>query len=392
MIIGHPSINREENRQLLSANIIVETPGIECPPSLWFAAGGEKALFQPGLADAFVVGLVASAMYQGEDIRVEGPVSTRLAHGLETYRNILNTWWPDKFKCIDIHYEILLDRREELRPEGVGCTFSGGLDSFHAVLQMLPSNLKYNGFGITHALMINGFDQFYDPGRHGVVQKMHGIYQPILKEWGVALQMIDSNMKAFRNAMLPRQEQVHSYSSALASCAHALAGLFGRFGVSGHATYAYNQLEPDGSHAALDHHLSSDQLQVIHTGTSHPRSRKTEMLADFPNVRKSLRVCFGALMFDPQSGMPVNCCECEKCVRTMVALLIMDKLDQFPTFSKRRYPLAAYRNPNNLRVIDDHHLVDMTELAGRYGKPDWVEILGEARAKRRDMETNDGAG
>jgi hypothetical protein len=111
MIIGHPSITHEEDRQLLSANITVETRGIECPPSLWFAAGGEKALFQPGLADAFVVGLVASAMCRGEDIRVEGPVSTRLAHGLETYRRVLNTWWPDKFNCIDIHYEILLDRR-----------------------------------------------------------------------------------------------------------------------------------------------------------------------------------------------------------------------------------------------------------------------------------------
>jgi hypothetical protein len=97
-------------------------------------------------------------------------------------------------------------------------------------------------------------------------------------------------------------------------------------------------------------------------------------------------VCFGALLFDSNTGMPVNCCECEKCVRTMAALLILGKLDQFPTFAKRRYPLEAYRNPNNLRAIDDHHLVDMTEMAERHGKADWVEILREARARRRDME------
>jgi len=359
---------------------------MNCPESFWFATDGEESLFLPDMADAFVVGLIASAMYLGEDIWVEGPVSTRLANGLDTYQNVLSTWWPGIFNCVDIHYESLVERRKDLRPRGVGCTFSGGLDSFHAVLQLLPTQVKYSGFSITHALMINGFDQLFDPERQGMAQKMYGIYQPILEEWNVNLLMIDSNMKSFRNAILARREQVHSYSSALATCAHALGGLFGRFGISGHATYAYNQLEPDGSHAALDHHLSSDQLQVFHTGTIHSRSKKTEILADFPQVRKSLRVCFGALDFDQQTGMPANCCECEKCVRTMVTLIIIGKLDKFPTFSNRRPPLTAYRNPNLLRAIDDHHLKDMTDLALRHDQNDWVAILNTARDKRRELE------
>jgi hypothetical protein len=254
------------------------------------------------------------------------------------------------------------------------------------VLQLLPEHVKYSGFSITHALMINGFDQLFDPERQGIAQKMHGIFQSSLKEWNVNLFMIDTNMKAFRTAILERREQVHSYSGALAACAHALGGVFGRFGISGHATYAYNQLEPNGSHPALDHHLSSDQLQIFHTGTIHSRSKKTEILAEFPHVRKSLRVCFGALKFDQQNGMPINCCECEKCIRTMVALIIIGKLDKFPTFSNRRHPLTAYRNPDTLRAIDDHHLKDMTELARRYGLKDWVEILDTARFRRRAME------
>jgi hypothetical protein len=251
---------------------------------------------------------------------------------------------------------------------------------------MLPSRVKYSGFSITHALMINGFDQLYDPERQGPAQKMYSIYSALLKEWDVNLLMIDSNVKSFRNAMLNRAEQVHSYSSVLAASAHALGGVFGRFGISGHATYAYNQLEPDGSHTALDHHLSSDQLQIIHTGTSHSRSEKTEILANFPHVQKSLRVCFGALNFDQQTGMPVNCCECEKCVRTMVTLIIIGKLYKFPTFSRRRPPISAYQNPNILCAIDDHHLKDMTELARRHGKSSWVEILKTARERRRVLE------
>ncbi len=387
MRIGPPSITRQQNRNVLSANIDVEASGVNCPESFWFATEGEENYFLPDMADAFVVGLIASAMYLGEDILVEGKVSTRLANGLDTYQNVLSTWWPGIFNCVDIHYECLAERHQDLRPRGVGCTFSGGLDSYHAILQLTPAKVKYSGFSITHALMINGFDQFYDPERKGTAQKMYDIYQSSLKEWDVDLLMVDTNMKAFRNAMLERKEQVHSYSGALATCAHALGGLFGRFGVSGHATYAYNQLEPDGSHPALDHHLSSDQLQVFHTGTSHSRSRKTEILADFPNVRRNLRVCFGALKFDEQTGMPLNCCECEKCVRTLVTLIIIGKLDIFPTFSKRRPPLTAYRNPRALSGIDDHHLKDMTDLANRHNKNDWAEILDTARQMRRELES-----
>jgi hypothetical protein len=94
-----------------------------------FAMNGEDPLNVPGLADAFLVSTIAVGMKLGEDIQVEGVVSSRLAHGLQNYQNILNTWWPETFDIIDIHYESLEDRRVDLRPTGVACTFSGGLDS-----------------------------------------------------------------------------------------------------------------------------------------------------------------------------------------------------------------------------------------------------------------------
>ena len=379
MRIGVPSIAQQQDRQVLSVDVQLEAAGAECPERLWFSTDLEGDCFGAAMADAFVIGLVASAMRLGEDMRVEGAVSTRLAHGLDTYRQVLSTWWPDFFKPINIHYANLADRREDLRPPGVGCTFSGGLDSFHAVYQMLPERIGFSGFGITHALMIDGFDQLHDPEQQGLAQKMLSLYGAALGEWGVNLTMIHTNLKTFRNATLQRPEQVHSYSSALAACAHALGGVFGRFGISGHATYAYNQLEPDGSHPAVDPLFSSDQLQVIHTGTTHSRSRKLELLADNPQVRKCLRVCFGPIRFDQASDTPLNCCICEKCIRTVASLIIMDKLDEFPTFSGRRHAKRAYRDPNILRHIDDHHLVDMTELARRHNKEAWVSALEEAR-------------
>lgn len=386
MRIKLPSISHQQNRHVLSASISVEASVIDCPKSVWFATYGDESLFLPGMTDAFIVGLIAPAMHLGEDIWVEGTVSTRLAHGLDTYQNILNTWWPDTFKPVDIHYENLADRRQDVRPTGVGCTFSGGVDSYHAVLQMLPAHMKYSGFSITHALMINGFDQLVDLKRQGMAQKMFSNYQSALKEWNVSLFMIDTNLKSFRSAILNRRDEVRSYSGPLAACAHALGGVFGRFGISGHATYAYNELFPEGSHVALDHHLSSDQLQITHTGTAHSRARKTEIIADYPNVQKSLRVCARDISFDQQTGAPANCCHCEKCFRTMVTLMIIGKLGNFSTFSKSHLPLKAYHDPNILCTIHDHLLQGMTDLAERHGRSDWVAILDAARARRRELE------
>jgi hypothetical protein len=333
MRIGPPSITRQQGRHVLSATVELKSRGVNCPDSLWYAIDTEESPFLPGMADAFVAGLLVTAMRLGENVRVEGNVSTRLAYGLETYQNVLNTWWPDSFRRVDIHYENLAERRQDLRPTGVGCTFSGGVDSFHAVLQMLPSNVRYKGFAITHALMINGFDQLADLEHRGVARRMFDTYRAALEAWNVELLMVDTNMVFFKTAILNRADQVHSYNGSLAAAAHALGGIFGRFGICGHGNYAYENMLPYGSHVALDHHLSSDQLQIIHAGTRHSRVEKIESLAKRPQVQNSLRVCFHPPSFDEKTGLPINCCECEKCVRTMVALMIIGKLDQFPTFS-----------------------------------------------------------
>lgn len=386
MRIHQPDITHQSGRHVLSADIELETGGVNCPGKLWFAIEGGESSFLSGMADAFVVGLLAAAMRLGEDVWVAGEVSTRLAHGLDTFQGILNTWWPESFRRVGIHYEGLADRRHDARPTGVGCTFSGGVDSFHAVLQMLPSNTSYEGFGITHALMINGFDQLADLENRGVARQMFNTYRSALADWNVELVMIHTNLNLFRHTILNRADQVHSYSGSLAANAHALGDRFGRFGICGHGNYTYEQMRPYGSHVALDHHLSSDQLQIMHAGTSHSRAEKIELLAGSAPVQRNLRVCFHPPRFDRRTGLPVNCCECEKCVRTMIGLDIVGKLDQFQTFAYRRRPLSAYHDPAILSEIYAEALDDLVLLAERHDRRDWVASLNASREKQRERE------
>jgi len=383
MRIDTPTISQKNGRHVLSAGVSIAGTGIHFPNSMWFAINGEDPLFEPELADAFISALIPVAMKLGQNVQVEGRVSSRLAHGLDAYQSILNTWWPKIFKLVDIHYQKLDPRHHDRYPQGVACTFSGGLDSFHAVAEQLPSQLQNSAFNITHALMINGFDQVVDLEHRGLAQKMFETYAPVLAQWGVKLLMIDTNVKQFRDAAMPRQDVVHCYGSSLAASAHALGGIFGRFGIAGGGSYAYNDMIPTGSHPVMDHHLSSDQLQIIFAGASQSRAGKLEMLADMPSVQKYLRVCFHLPEFDPQTGHIINCGECEKCVRTLVGLIIVGKLEKFTAFS-RLQPLQQYQRPEILAAIKDLFLKDLAALAQRHDRHDWVSILESARQKRRE--------
>ena len=77
MRIGPPSVTHQHGRHVLSANISMANNGVKVPESLWFATDGEEPYFLPDVADAFVVGLVASATWIRRDAEDEAP---RLIH------------------------------------------------------------------------------------------------------------------------------------------------------------------------------------------------------------------------------------------------------------------------------------------------------------------------
>jgi len=103
---------------------------------------------------------------------------------------------------------------------------------------------------------------------------------------------------------------------------------------------------PWGSDPRIDHLLSTDDLEVVHDGASATRIAKTAAIAPWTETRGLLRVC------SPRpDGRLVNCCQCEKCLRTMVALDMLGELDHHTTFplpiERRAVRACRYRNASD---------------------------------------------
>lgn len=373
-----PALEQHGDLRSVVARVHCDAPGPGLPERLSFTVAAETGLELSRWADPFLIGLLPLAMKLGQPLHLEGPVSTRLAHGAVHYQHVMSTWWPDVFLPVPVNYSQLADRVDEPRPGGVGCCFSGGIDSWYAVSRLRPEACPFLAFQITHALLINGFDQVDDPDDSGLARRLRNAFAEALALWDVRLVQLDTNLKRFREAVLSRPEQISSFGSPLTACAHALAPGFGRFSLSGHATYRYRELEPVGSHPLLDPHLSSDHLQIIHLGADRTRSEKLETLANDPAVQATLRVCFRPPLFDRGSGMVLNCGTCEKCVRTVVMLDIMGRLDDFPTFAGHRH-LSVYQPAELLAHIPPLFLDDLLALAERRGHKDWAQRLTAAR-------------
>lgn len=391
MIIGSAGTRNGARGPQTYAPISIDSDSGDWPRELGFEYrdGDEAALST--LADAFLVGMLPIAMRLGEDIRVEGPVSEPLAFGLETWQAAVATWYPDFFRRVTIRYDRFADRADDARPGAVGCCFSGGLDSWHAIWRHLPAQQPLKAYQLTHALMINGFDQVDDSRTEGASQNMFDAYAPILGGLSVELVMVSTNLRSFRAAAFERKHLVRTFGSALLACAHALGRKFGRFAVPASASYAWDDLWPDGSHHVLDHMLGTDQLQIVRAGGDVSRSRKIEEVADIPEVQQSLRVCFRDPEFDPETGQVLNCGECEKCIRTITALDMVGKLDAFTSLS-RRPPIDAYRQPQVLAKSTVLWLEDNLALARRQQRDDWIPVLEEALTIRKEFKRRYEAG
>ncbi|HSA30849.1 MAG TPA: hypothetical protein P5160_03515 [Candidatus Omnitrophota bacterium] len=122
-----------------------------------------------------------------------------------------------------------------------------------------------------------------------------------------------------------------------------------------------------GSSPLTDKYISSSNISVEHYGTHLSRLEKIKKISHYPAYLGICRVCY-------QESKQYNCGFCEKCLRTMVTLILL------------RIPANQVPFPSDAYSLD-HILSCMSRL--KKCKPGalayWVEILEDVKNKKFDL-------
>jgi hypothetical protein len=94
-------------------------------------------------------------------------------------------------------------------------------------------------------------------------------------------------------------------------------------------------LEPRGLHPLSCPMFSTSSTRIVYDGAGHTRAQKLENIVESRIVRENLHGCF--LGQDTHGQDDTNCSRCGKCIRTMLVLDILGKLQECKTFDLSRY-------------------------------------------------------
>ncbi|MEE9420620.1 MAG: hypothetical protein V3W43_14155 [Desulfatiglandaceae bacterium] len=262
------------------------------------------------LMDSFLIAALLKAMEDGATLKVHGPVSSSLLDNLEEFQVIFSLWFPEKYSRIDIKVDSEVE--EEKVNDRVILSFSGGVDgAFCALNHVLRRGpIKRKLFDVDSILYVEGFDVNieYDRECKNVVERNKRLFEG-------NNDLIFLNVRTNLKYLLSIKRFWTSHACVLVSVASLFRKMWG--GVLVGSSHSYLHLLPWGSHPLTDRLLSSRGFEVHHDMV-FTRVEKLKALSAWPEALEGLKVCWeGQYRFDTSPDL--NCCVCDKCVRTMLA-------------------------------------------------------------------------
>lgn len=323
MIIHEPELIKHSDHTFFYSKIELRHPPTNFPEYLWYKVPDSFSKYLSPQSDAFLIpGLLAGMHYQ-EDIEVRGTVSPRLAYNLAEYQHLLHFRMPRALTPVEIKYSHL--KPLIARPDAVGTTFSGGVDAFFTIWKHLPQNQINPGYQITHALFILGFDILSKDKKS--YRSLYTRFYEALGQINVELIPLETNLFSL---IAPRLKINLFYGPALIGPAHVMGCLFNKFYIPSSNDYQQLQSWTSSSDPASDPLLSSEKLEIIHHGAPFRRVDKIKEISNWEPAQSQLRVC----TTDGLEAGLINCSRCEKCVRTMIPIYALGKMEKFKTFHK----------------------------------------------------------
>lgn len=275
--------------------------------------------------DGFVLAMLPTAMKLGQDLVVDGPMSERLAWSLNHYAiPLLATFsaMPNKIAVRAAEYVTRTPRPGRLR---TGMGSSGGVDSLVVINELLTSSAP--GGPKLDLLVFNNFSRRRFRGGAAIAASVERV-RAFAGELGLQFCEIRSNI-----SQLNQVPFFHSNVTVNAAGALMLQDLMECYAISAPYDFLDPRRDIGNLEPALVPMLSTPALQMLSLGSTITREEKTAIVADLDYAPRYLDVCL-----ETRPGKP-NCGQCQKCLRTMLTLEVLGRLDRFGEV----FDLDAYR-------------------------------------------------
>lgn len=358
---------RDGSTRTISMDIeLEETP--RPVQTLYFSADGEAAdLMHPG-ADAFAIACLPMAAWLGEKrMLVEGSLCTRLRDGFKGINRVFADWYSN----IGM---VLVEPTDGYNPtvpppqRRVANMLSGGVDGLAALRQNRIDYPLEHPESIRACITLFGINT-YDVDENGQVAERLAAFDTVLKRLrGLA--------EAEQFLLLPVRTNVRSiapshrawtsvgYGAGHIAVSQLFQGAFDKvlFASDGEGP---NPPPPAPIHPLINTLHSTNAVTIQSVQDEMFRPEKVALIADWDLGRRLMQPCHYVKI--PEDGK-INCGRCEKCVRTMLMLIGIGRLNDVSAFSEnevtprmvRGIPVRNSRKAHQLQLA-----IPQLKAAGR---------------------------
>jgi hypothetical protein len=334
---------------------------------------------------AFLVGTAIAAMrYQEKRIAIDAEICPELKEGIETAMTWLCHWHRGDRRVIPIEAKIQSNVVGADIPKRSGLFFSGGIDALVAIKTNRLNFPSQHSGSIRDGLLVYGIlneQDEADPSFEIISNSVANLAQ----HFELNLIPVSTNLYAHIRD-LDRDFwfwKLEYHGSFLAAIAHAFSSRFTTMSIA--STYDAAHLDPWGSHPLLDFNYSSANLKIKHENVTLSRLTKTKLIADSQIVLNNLWVC-NEVNQSYRVGQ-LNCGHCEKCVRTMGALLALGILDRTKVFPQQ--DLSEELLVRVAQITDSYEescYVELREPLAKRGRHDLVRGIDRAIVRYRERD------
>ena len=256
----------------------------------------------------------------------------------------------------------------------VAAFFSGGVDSWSTLLDH-PE--------VTDLIFVRGLDLLLSLPQHaGLIDVVEERVRGVADEMGLDVHVVETNLRDLTDPLA--RWEVYC-GAALAAIALFLAPRFERVLMAKEADY---EVEVEmGISRSVNNLWSTEGLEIAEDGGRFSRLERTARIAPHPIVQRSLRVCWE----NPEGAY--NCGRCRKCLMTMVALELEERLGSVETFPSAldHDAIAGAGISTPLQVSYWEDLLDAVRSAGRADLEPPLELAVEDGKRRLGFPPPTGA-